>query len=301
MDATGHRTDASRPSRRSLIAGGLGALAALAVQGRASGARAATGDPVLLGASNRAGRTTAIANADAGETTLRVRASGSGGVAVDGVCQRGTGLHGLSTHGSGVSGETVFGIGVSGLAIEPGSYAVSGNSSAGVGVQGGSDTGVGVQGNCEFGVAVQGANISETAPAVRGWAQNGQTGVMGISTALGGDVGASPSDVGVFGVSDGSAGRGVLARSADGLALEADGRVRFSTSGVATVPAGSSQVVVTPAFEVTASARILAMPQSDPGAATVRWVEPDVVASAFTIRMSGNVASDTAVAWFVLE
>jgi hypothetical protein len=302
MDGTERPRDADRPtSRRSLLAGGLAALATIVVQERAPQARAGVGDPILLGTANQARRTTSIANPDADETTLRVRARGSAGIALDGRCERGTALHGLSTHGNGVSGETVFGTAVSGLAIEPGSYAVSGNSNAGVGVQGGSDSGVGVQGNCAFGVAVEGANVSETSPAVRGWAQNGQTGVAGLSTAPGGDVVASPTGVGVFGACDDAAGRGVLARSTDGLALETDGRVRFSTSGVATVPAGSSQVLVTPAFEVTSSAKVLAMPRSDPGTASVRWVEPDAAANAFTIHMSGNVTSDTVVAWFVFE
>ena len=134
-------------------------------------------------------------------------------------------MHGLSQAADGVHGESVFGIGVSGHSIEPGSTAVSGDSTDGVGVQGGSHGGVGVRGNSQFNVAVQGGNVSETEPAIQGWAQNGQTGVMGRSTAFDEfDPIASPAHVGVFGVADRPGGRGVLARSRDGRAIQASGR-----------------------------------------------------------------------------
>jgi hypothetical protein len=84
------------------------------------------------------------------------------------------------------------------------------------------------------------------------------------------------------------------------VALEADGRVAFSTSGVATVPSGTAQVVVAPTFDVTQATKVFAMPQSDPGGVVVRWVDVGPGANTFTIRMSGIVASDTAVAWFAL-
>lgn len=286
-------------SRRAVVTGGLGALAALVV-GRPAPAVAANGDPVLLGQDNGESRPTSIRNSRRDDTSLHVEARGSGGVAIDGVCHRGTALHGLSTRGSGVSGETVFGIAVSGLAVEPGSYAVAGNANGGVGVQGESREATGVQGTSRYGVGVSGANLSVSDPAVRGWAQSGQTGVMGLSTPVGGDAVATPSNVGVFGVCDQPDGRGVLARSADGMALEAEGRVVFSTSGVATVPSGTAHVVVTPTFDVTQATKVLALPQSDPGGVVVRWVDVAPGTNTFTIRMSGNVGSDTVVAWFAL-
>lgn len=298
METTDRAHDA-QTSRRSVIAGGLGALVALAV-GRPAPARAANGDALRLGETNRASSPTSIRNPSRDEVTLRAEARGSGGIAVDGLCHRGTAIHGLSTRGTGVNGETVFGTAISGTAIEPGSYAVSGYNSGGVGVRGGSDLDRGVLGESQYDIGVSGANVSEDAPAMRGWAQNGQTGVQGLSTVLGGDPVPAPSNVGVFGVCDASTGRGVLARSTDGIALETDGRVKFSTSGVATVPSGASQVVVTPTFDITGATRIFAMPQSDPSGVVVRWVDADPVPNTFTIRMSGNVGSDTVVAWFAL-
>lgn len=299
METTDRGVEA-RTTRRALIAGGLGTLAAAAV-GRPTAASASDGDPLVLGEENAANRTTSIRNPSRNAVTLQVRARGSGGIAVDGLCHRGFAIHGASTHGTGVAGESVFGAALSGHAIEPGSVGVDGYANAGVGVRGGSDLDAGVLGESQYDIAVSGANISENAPAIRGWAQNGQTGVLGLSTPLGGDAVASPTNVGVFGVCDASDGRGVLARSSDGVALETDGRVRFSTSGIATVPSGTAQVGVSAPFDVTASTKILAMPRSNPGAVVVRWVEIDAAANTFTIHMSGSVSSDTSVAWFALE
>ena len=300
-DDRGTRPD-GRHGRRAVVAAAVGGAAAWLAGFRATEASAANGDLVRLGRSHRATAATRITNPEEDGTTLRAKARGSGSVALDGVSRRGTGVHGSTHSGNGVSGEAVFGTGVSGLSIEPGSFAVSGNSSGGVGVQGGSDGGIGVQGNCQFGIAVQGGNVSETQPGVQGWAQNGQTGVMGLSTTLeNGDVVASPPDVGVFGVCDRSAGRGVLARSLNGLALQTDGRVALSTSGVAVVPDGASQVLVQPAFTLAPSAKVLATLQGDPGSATIRWVDVDPVANAFTIHLSAPVPADTPVAWVVLD
>lgn len=297
-------TQEHRPhSRRSLLLGAAGALTGwLGLRG-AKPAAAADGDPVKLGRRNVASTSTRIANASEGETALRVNAAGSGAIALDGLSPHGTGVHGYSRDGNGVSGESVFGTAVSGHSIEAGSTAVSGDSSAGVGVQGGSRSSVGVQGNSQFGVAVQGGNISETRPAVSGWAQNGQTGVMGRSTAFDEfDEIPSPKHVGVYGVADRPENIGVLARSLDGRALVAKGRVRFTTSGTAVVPDGASEVSVSPDFKVVGSAKILATPQGDPGtAATVHFVEVDATANAFTIHMTEAVATATPISWFLVD
>lgn len=293
-----------RPTRgrRSVLIGGAAAVAGLAIQGGAGSARAASGDPVRLGRRNAATSPTRIANSTEGQTALRARAVGPGAIGLQGVSLGGTGVHGLTRDGDGLSGESVFGIGVSGHSIESGSYAVSGDSTNGVGVQGGSHGGVGVQGNSQFGVAVQGANISETEPAVSGWAQNGQTGIMGRSSAFDDfDSIESPRNVGVFGVADHPGGRGVVARSLLGRALHAKGRVKFSTSGVAVIPGGASEVVISPDFRITTSAKVLVTAQSDPGGATVAFIAVDPEANAFTIHMTEVVLAEVILAWFVLD
>ena len=286
-----------------MIVAMLATFGAWAARGVVPPAAAADGDPVRLGRRNVASSTTRIVDTTDSSTAVRARASGRGAIGLEGVSDRGTGVHGLSHDANGVHGESVFGAGVSGHSIEPGSTAISGDSADGVGVQGGSHGGVGVRGNSQFNVAVQGGNVSETEPAIQGWAQNGQTGVMGRSTAFDEfDPIDSPLHVGVFGVADRSDGRGVLARSRDGRALQANGRVRFSTSGVATIPAGASEVIVTPAFRVVSSAKVLATAQGDAGSlTTVRFVTIDPAADTFTVHMTEPVTASTTVAWFVLD
>jgi hypothetical protein len=196
----------------------------------------------------------------------------------------------------------VSGIGVAGHSVEPGSFALLGDSTDGVGVQGGSHGGVGVQGNSEFGVAVQGANVSETDPAV----QDGRRTVRPASWGEApGSTSSSRSPVRPTSVSsewDRRGGRAVLARSRRGWALQASGRVKFGTAGTAVVASGASQVTVVPAFELVSSAKVLAMPQGDPRTgALVKFVTVDAEANAFTITMTEAVAVATLVAWFVLE
>jgi hypothetical protein len=293
----------SAGGRRSLLLGAATAAAAWLAQGAGSTAIAATGDTMKVGRRNVASSRTSIVNETASETALRARASGSGAIALEGVSERGTGVHGSTRSGNGVEGDSVFGTGISGRSIEPGSYAVSGDSASGTGVQGGSHDGTGVQGNSQSGVAVSGGNVSETEPAIRGWAQNGQAGVMGRSTAFDefSEI-ASPKHVGVFGVSDRPGGRGVLARSHAGRALQADGRVRFSTSGIGEIAAGAGQATVDPGCRVVASAKVLAVLQGDPGnGATVAFIVADPDTDTFTVHASGSVLRKTSFAWFLMD
>jgi hypothetical protein len=295
--------DGRAMGRRPVLLATLATLGGWFARGAAQPAAAADGDPVRLGRRNVASSTTRILATTPSSTALRARASGPGAIGLQGVSAEGSGVHGLSRDANGVQGESVFGTGVSGHSIEPGSTAVSGDSTDGVGVQGGSHGGVGVQGNSQFNVAVRGGNVSETEPAIQGWAQNGQTGVMGRSTSFDEfDEIASPQDVGVFGVADRPGGRGVLGRSREGRALQANGRVRFSTTGVATVPAGGSEVTVTPVFRVVASAKVLATMQGEAGgAAAVRAVTVDPAANTFTVHVTEPVAAAAPVAWFLFD
>ena len=75
--------------------------------------------------------------------------------ALEGLHPEGSGVHGLSRDANGVH-ESVACIGVSGHTTEPGSTAVSGDSTNGVGVQGGSHHGVGGRGPARPSVAVRG-------------------------------------------------------------------------------------------------------------------------------------------------
>jgi hypothetical protein len=114
----------ARRSRRQLLAGGSGALAAVVTAEavfRAAPA-AANGDPVILGHASKSTSLTSITNPPPTRTVLTCFASGSGD-AVRGTTISGTGVLGTSGTGDGV-------VGVASAA------AVAGRSPKGTGVRG---------------------------------------------------------------------------------------------------------------------------------------------------------------------
>jgi hypothetical protein len=126
------------------------------------------------------------------------------------------------------------------------------------------------------------------------------TGVHGVSDLYHGVHGASPSGRGVHGFS--SSGTGVWAESTTGTAFRAEGRVRFKTSGLATIAAGTKSVVVTPGIDLTTSAKILALLQGNPGGSTaVQRVAINATADTLTIYLTANSVSDVKVSWFVIS
>ncbi len=77
------RGGVARRSRRQLLAGGSGALAAVVTAEalvRPAPAAAANGDPVILGHANKSTSLTSITNSTAGRDVLTCFASGSGRV-----------------------------------------------------------------------------------------------------------------------------------------------------------------------------------------------------------------------------
>ena len=88
-------------------------------------------------------------------------------------------------------------------------------------------------------------------------------------------------------------------RAASGLALQAAGRAKFSTSGVASIPSGSTSLLVSPGVNVTASSFVLLTPKTNIGARAL-WFTTDPAADTFTIRMSAAKTSTTRVAWLLL-
>lgn len=244
----------------------------------------------------------------------------------------GRGLRGLAsaTTGAniGVSGQTASGsgFGVQGVAPPPNGVGVAGSGPIGVRGVSAAGAGRGVVGHATattgraFGVL--GITASEDGVGVRGEARNTSggfvPGVEGMSEASNG--------IGVQGSAYGAAGIGVLARgdfgldaegiqvgarirgatqvNPDAIALEVTGRTVFSNSGFAAIPAGFGGVVVSPSIPLRSSSLILAMLQGDPGVpgvavSHVRWELQN--RSQFTIVLTGNVAAETPVAWFVIE
>jgi hypothetical protein len=123
--------------------------------------------------------------------------------------------------------------------------------------------------------------------------------LQGISLSGTGVAGLSVAATGIYGSS--SSGVGVQAASTTGIALRARGRVRFSTSGVATIPAGSSSKTVTPGVSVSRGSFVLLTPKVNIGSRGL-WFTTNTRADRFTIHMSSpRRSSGTRVAWLLLD
>jgi len=302
-------------SRRTLLAAGVASTLALLghALGRPLTVRAADPNDVVLGQTNTAAAVTVINNT-----------AGTGGLMGQSVGP-GTGVLGVSASGQGMEGRSDTGVGLFAISNSPtlpvilsqalgGGIAVEGyvgtdipQRSAGTGVsgrgptngvQGMTDNGFGVRGLANAGVGVSGH--SESFVGVAGDSFTG-TGVSGVNGSGGTGVsGHSPNGTGVVG--DGQYGIGVLASSYFGTALKAQGAVEFSTATLATIPAGSSSVTVSPGIDLTSDSKILCTLLSNPGPGRVlRYVSVNAVADTFTVFLSFNASAPTKVASFVIS
>jgi hypothetical protein len=307
-------------SRRALLAGTVGGLAAAVAGslGRAQPVVAHDPDDVRKGAPNTAINATSITNTATDGDAFTGAASG-GGIGIRGTSHSGAGVLG-STSASGV-----FGVGVEGY------------SPAGVGVSGASPSGIGVEGFSEsstlravlgisFGdnTGMQGYSGSGLAPAspaktgVHGYAAQDDTargvtgettvgrGVNGIATSGVGVFGQSMSSVGVYGVSDSyvgvkaysSSNSALYGQSDTGYAVEALGRLKFSTAGIATIPAGSTTNTMI-SYLLTAESFLLLTPGVDIGTRRL-WFTKNVAAHTITIHVSSSRTTPTKVSWLLL-
>jgi hypothetical protein len=198
---------AARRTRRQLLAGGTGALAAVfagEALTRPAPAYAGTDGDVVLGQENNETTATAITNSTDGGDALLCTAAGSGyglfsqsdsGDGVHGTSSggNGNGVRGLtfSSSGSGVLGENrVDGNGVSGLVSNSGASGVYGqNDGTGFGVAGRAAGGVGVLGDSANGTGVWASSQNATALKVTGTAQFSRSGVATVA-----GTGAAPRD-----------------------------------------------------------------------------------------------------------
>lgn len=275
-------------SDHSIVLGRRALLGAGAAVAGAALASAITGPSAVLGAD---GETVKVGGDYQASSRTRISQTDQASDAIVGVAKSGSGISGHSIDGNGVSGlsTSMFGAGV------------SGTSDDGIGVVGssGSDHLPGVYGSSVHAsgvVGLAGAGVLGTAPA--------KTGVYGIAGS------GTSGDRGVYGAA--STGRGVEGETATGVggyfsatgagaALQVAGRVRFSTCGVATVPAGSRSKLVHPGVALSGTSRVLATLQGDPGnAATVQRVAVNATADTFTITLTGKPARSVAVAWFII-
>ena len=83
-----------------------------------------------------------------------------------------------------------------------------------------------------------------------------------------------------------------------GSALEANGRVKFSTAAIAVVATRTDRVTVSPGFDVHADTKVLVTPMSSGG--TFKFVARDLAADTLTFRLGQNATKDVTLAYFVV-
>jgi hypothetical protein len=310
-------TDQPIPTtRRTLLAAGLGSLVAAigAALGRPLTVRAADGQNFVLGQTNSATSTTRL-NTDATNGLLVVGAAGTTNAI------------------KGTSGSNV-GAGVLGVA-DSGSFAagVYGSSDVGVGVRADTTTGDAVWA-VSSGAGSRAIYAQGPADGYAVYAEAGEDVIYAHSTGSGGGTAVtafSETGVGIFATSDATNNAAILAETskqtavaayygdrglstgaaktaiyaqaaAGGTALRTVGPVRFSSAGLATIPAGTRSVTVNPGLDITASSKILALPQTNPGGTTtVQRIFRNTTANTFTIWLTANATANTAVAWFLIS
>ena len=89
------------------------------------------------------------------------------------------------------------------------------------------------------------------------------------------------------------------ANFADGVALRTLGRLKFSTSGVATINAGATSKTITPGVDVHPGSFVLLTPQANIGTRAL-WFTTDGPNERFTIHMSPSRGVPTKVAWLLV-
>jgi hypothetical protein len=361
-------------SRRALLAGGLGGLAALVVQAFTRPLPVAAADVVLGATNTTTTRTTIVNTAGAAfrgqgtSTGLDGRATSTTGTGVLGFSDQPAGfavralnnatsanayglfartaspvghaVHGLNTATSdqavGVYGESggASGVGVYGYVptnvVGHGGYGVLGRTespvsagvkgiSKGVGVvgQGGEQMGVWGFSDQSFGVLGDGFGPSPAGVVGRSAAGTGVAGTSGVGSMT------FPETTGVFGRAGGVASTGVMGVSSDGIALrgetadgtalkveatgagralEADGPVKFSTSGVGTIASGTANKQVTPGVDLGPQSKLIVTLNGNPGTGITLWrAVINGSTDTFTVFLTGPAAADTRFCWFVLS
>jgi hypothetical protein len=149
-------------------------------------------------------------------------------------------------------------------------------------------------------------------PCISATSEQGGLAISGESQGAG-VKGSGIHGFGVFGESSDAAGvqgrshhgRGVLAEVVDllgGVAFEAVGPVKFSTSGLADVAASTDRVTVNPGVPITAQSKVLAMLQGNSGnKAMVEHVELNPEADTFQVVLTKIPARPVQIAWFLMS
>jgi hypothetical protein len=253
--------DTSAPrSRRALLAGALGGVAALAANaiGRPLEVRAADNGNFVLGNTNNATQLTYLLNNTDSDTVLGIQST-TGGLAISGVSNTNDGVVGTSQGaGNGVFGTSSTGVGVKGV----GAFGVHGSNSAnGVGVVGLGAGGTGVWGQSASGIGTYGQSDSGT--AVSAWATADGTALKAVRTAPNGS----------------------------GWALDVMGRMKLSRSTSTSVAVGSATKVVSLSYDITDTTNIYCTLDTNQAGLYLRNIQRDHANNKITFRLSAAVAS----------
>jgi len=173
-------------------------------------------------------------------------------------------------------------------------------------------------GSSGSGEGILGTSDAANLSAIRGYSGGNSTGLLGTSgtpnpgakpktgvygyanqdAGAKGVFGKSPKGHGLHGVTYG--GVGVYGSAKGGYALRTHGRIRADqVSGVATIPAGSTGVTVSPGVNVTSGSFVLLTPKANIGSRGL-WFTTNASADTFRIRMSSTRSANTKVAWLLL-
>ena len=306
-----------RLGRRALMLGaaaGVGGAAAL-VAG-ASPAGAANGDAVTVGGSFTGTDPTEITNTTGtgiyGVTDAASQLSGTAGVVGDsnsndgvlGLSSAADGVHGITTRGgqSGVYGDDqstggygVYGYSFNATGVQGQSIGASGLAAPSAGVIGDSNANDGVSGFSSAGNGVSGYTSAEGGSGVLGVDDSGKSISSGVTAYS-----KSGSGLGA-GTMDGVAVIATTEKEGIGSALVVEGVASFTRSGVATLSAAATSVVVTVPGGLKTTSHVLATLQTDSGAATlaIHAAVPDVGTGKVTIYFTASAPKDTKAAWFV--
>jgi hypothetical protein len=301
-------------SRRELLAGATGAVAALAAGAvvKAAPAQAAQGSAVIEGADNN-GATARTAVFTIGNSEWGVLADpNSSGLGSLGVYGHGQDFGVRGEADSAGSGSGVLGVGAgTGYGVIGGGGSINGGGVFGRGVGEGQGVfGVG-GGNKGSGVAGAGGTDGDGVTGLAFGTGNGVSGYGGGTNGSGVLGQGGGNGAGLLGIAFGTgpavhgrgpaAGVGVLAENSDGgTALKVTGPAVFSRSGILAIAAGSSSATKT-RVPLSAGSLVLATLQQDRAGVYVRSAVPNIAKHSFTIQLNKAVTKATTVAWFIVN
>ena len=260
--------DQSTPrTRRTVLAGSVGALAVLAADAIARPLAADAASYVVLAGDNEATGTTFINNSSGGG--LSVGGTGSNAL--------GIGLHASSDGSSGVFGLSGTASGVEGHSDSLNGMYGHTNSATASGVYGENPhRGYGVAGRSNAGPLAAGV---------------GAAGTLGDNTANG---------IGVWARSAHGIGLYAEAVGPDAVSLKTNGIAQFARSGVLTVAAGTRSVRKT-GIRVDPRTVVLAVLQQFRAGVYVAAAVPNAAGDSFTITLNKVVTKSIKVGWFLVK